>query len=109
MNDITKPAIAANFRPLILASNAAGIEVQATPNIITVIGKVAIEGSSTILVDKIPPINTITGEAAITRGCDTNNSQMFLGKVKTRDKPHADKNKRNKVMIILMITLDLYK
>jgi hypothetical protein len=55
-------------------------------------------------VDNIPPINTITGEAAITKGCDKNNNQMFLGRVKNRDKPHADINKINKVVMILMST-----
>jgi len=60
---------------------AAGIEPAATPRIIKVIGSVAREGSSAILLDNIPPIKTMIGEADITSGCEINNNQIFLGRV----------------------------
>jgi hypothetical protein len=72
-----------------------------------VIGKVAIEGSLAMLVESIPPINTITGEADITSGCAINNNQIFLGKTNTRDNTKA-LNANNAIVMIIFeyIVLD---
>jgi hypothetical protein len=74
---------------------------HATPKIITVTGSVARDGSLAMLVDNIPPMKTMTGDAAITKGWATNSNQMFFGKVKYRDKKKALTNNNTKVIIIL--------
>jgi hypothetical protein len=84
-----------------LASIAAGIAPQATPKIITVTGRVARDGSLAMLVDNIPPMKTMTGDAAITKGWAINNSQIFFGKVKFRDNKKALAINKAKVIKIL--------
>ena len=63
-----KPINAAFRRPHFFAINVAGMILDATPKIIIVIGSVDKEGSFESLLDNMPPINTITGVADITKG-----------------------------------------
>ncbi|GHG02836.1 hypothetical protein GCM10017161_34780 [Thalassotalea marina] len=44
-----------------------------------VTGSVASELSGVNWVDKIPPMKTMTGDAAITSGCNKNNKSTLLG------------------------------
>ena len=84
INEDENPVNVANFRPIRLAINAAGIDALATPNIIIVIGSVANEGSSIISVAKIAPVKTITGEADMANGCAINNSHILRGNLINR-------------------------
>jgi len=74
------------FRPITLAKNVAGITLDATPKIITVIRSVAKEGSLESLLDNILPINTMTGVADMTKGWTIKSINIFLGSWKYFDK-----------------------
>jgi hypothetical protein len=63
---------------------------------------VANEGSSAMLLDKIPPIKTMMGEADITKGWATNNNQIFLGKLKNLVNTTAVINNSESVIKILI-------
>jgi hypothetical protein len=74
-----KPIKLAFLRPNFLASNAAGIVALATPVINKVKGRVTSDGSGAILVDKMPPINTITGLVEDINGKAKNKKVILLG------------------------------
>ena len=59
-----------------------------------------------MLVANMPPINTITGDAAITKGCTKNSNQTFLGRTNNLCKAKKLKINNARVMIIFVSMVD---